>query len=644
MIRFLDAWTLAGTKLRNRKVRTIITIVIASILFSLVFLMIFVTQGTLQSFDRFMSKSMTGRYIVRADLPFSNPDAQMRDSVLIEKATKLHADLVAEKKKEAKRLGIEYDAASDPSPVSSGGPNGQKMLDLGSPITQKVLDEAQSGNTRTIGDLKKFAAAYHPTAYYSSYPLTMTDGVFKEMKDGKEEFGSETKPEEPQNPWGNPGKDYAMPMSVPEKLIKSYVVPDHTWTPDKTTIPVVVSQKRASTLIGYQAPAKDAPAKTRLEYVSDLRKKAVGKTFSICYRNAASQALIERTISTDKEMAAKKNDSNYVKPSLIYQLPDAAACAAPTIAKDTRTKEEKSLVDKQRQFDQKFGLVSDPEQHLITYEVIGVAPNGFEDMTQGEAMAMDASNILMSMFASQTYRFSIPSEMQEKMASRQMLESIFASKQSMDSMSMMMSSQTKTFYAEFADSTEAKSFIKNESCNYGGMSMECQPKDKYFILSPHASNSIAIDEAKKIISRVVLVATLVVMAIAALITGLTVGRTIADSRRETAVFRAIGFKRFDISAVYIIYTLLLGVFTAICALLIGLLLATLLNNASWLDATIKAQLAFGVDDPTMKFSLIAWGPILLWPIAAIFGAGILGMILPLIRNIRRNPIRDMRDE
>lgn len=164
------------------------------------------------------------------------------------------------------------------------------------------------------------------------------------------------------------------------------------------------------------------------------------------------------------------------------------------------------------------------------------------------------------------------------------------------------------------------------------------------MLAPFGSNSLAIDDAKRVIDNVIVVFTLIVMAIAGLIAGLTIGRTIADGRRETAVFRAIGFKRLDISQVYITYTLLLCMGIILISFGIGYGVALLVDSLNWVGATVTAQISLGATDSQQQFRFVGMSSKLLWVVAAIVASGLLGMMLPLIRNVRRSPIRDMRDE
>ena len=172
----------------------------------------------------------------------------------------------------------------------------------------------------------------------------------------------------------------------------------------------------------------------------------------------------------------------------------------------------------------------------------------------------------------------------------------------------------------------------------------CKSADKPFVLSAFGSNSIALDDAKRGVTIALLWISGVVTVIAAVIAGLTIGRTIADGRRETAVFRAIGFKRFDISQVYITYTMLLSLLVMVFALAVGVLVALLAHNALWLETTVQAQLALGLTDVSQRFTYIGVSEKLVIVCGAVLSAGFIGMLLPLMRNVRRNPIRDMRDE
>ena len=125
----------------------------------------------------------------------------------------------------------------------------------------------------------------------------------------------------------------------------------------------------------------------------------------------------------------------------------------------------------------------------------------------------------------------------------------------------------------------------------------------------------------------------------------TVGRVIADSRRETAVFRAIGAKRLDIAQIYFTYTVFLAGLVATTALLIGFVAASIADSRWSAGLSIDALVAYNAQDLTRQVSLFGMnGGQLLLILGLVVVASLASAIVPLLTNIRRNPIRDMRDE
>ena len=126
---------------------------------------------------------------------------------------------------------------------------------------------------------------------------------------------------------------------------------------------------------------------------------------------------------------------------------------------------------------------------------------------------------------------------------------------------------------------------------------------------------------------------------------ITIGRTITDSRRETAVLRAIGFKRIDITLIYTTYTIILSLFVTLFSLGIGFATATVADHTLSPDLTARAQYAFGGLDTAKQFTLIGVDAHQLTLIVvACMITGLLSVIMPLALNVRRNPIRDMRED
>lgn len=136
-----------------------------------------------------------------------------------------------------------------------------------------------------------------------------------------------------------------------------------------------------------------------------------------------------------------------------------------------------------------------------------------------------------------------------------------------------------------------------------------------------------------------------VTIIAAFILLIIISRTIADSRKESAVFRALGATRLDISQIYFVYTMIVALLTALFSITAGLVVVYIADNllANQITATLRIAMTPKDLATTFHFWTIDWtiiGAVAL----SIIAAAVLACLIPLIRNTRRNPIKDMRDE
>ena len=125
----------------------------------------------------------------------------------------------------------------------------------------------------------------------------------------------------------------------------------------------------------------------------------------------------------------------------------------------------------------------------------------------------------------------------------------------------------------------------------------------------------------------------------------TIGKVISDSRRETAVFRAIGAKKLDIAQIYLIYTLMIGMIVATFSVGIGYILALYVDNKYAGVITIDALIAYNSTNLDRTFGVVGInGSEIMKLVGIILLASLLSAVIPLITNLKRNPIKDMRDE
>jgi ABC-type antimicrobial peptide transport system permease subunit len=138
---------------------------------------------------------------------------------------------------------------------------------------------------------------------------------------------------------------------------------------------------------------------------------------------------------------------------------------------------------------------------------------------------------------------------------------------------------------------------------------------------------------------------LAMIVIATIVMAGTFGKVIADSRRETAVFRALGATRLDISQIYLTYTVMVGLLVTAVAIALGSIGAQIISNRLAPGLSVNAVLVYNARNPHMHFNLAGFD---VWYLGAIvllvLLVSLLSAVIPLLANMRRNPIRDMRDE
>ena len=181
---------------------------------------------------------------------------------------------------------------------------------------------------------------------------------------------------------------------------------------------------------------------------------------------------------------------------------------------------------------------------------------------------------------------------------------------------------------EFSSVAKARAFLDNEAC------LEFNDKcAKQFIANPYGSNYLILDEIGKLFNQIASIALPTVLGLAIIIIWFTVSRIIAENRKETAIYRAMGAKRRDIACIYIIYVAIVALRIAIVSLILGIAAAFAI-----------AATAFGTVGNAPQFSVFSLeSPIIIAVVSSIFIVSLISSIQPLLRNMRRNPVQDIRD-
>ncbi len=643
MIRLADAAVLALTKLRARRIRTAVTIVIASLLFGMLFAVSLVARGVFASVEQFSQEAFGSRYIIQATTQTA-PDYFTNKDV-IANAEQIQKQTIAKKKAEAKRLGLPYqETAEQPVTTEGDGPNGkEKYLNPTAPAAQQAIGQYALANpTPGLANLQQMAKSTTGVKGFYQQLLSPTASgsqkhALQVLKDGNESYIQQQNQAFGQNGLDSFANGWSL---MSDELLAPFVLPDVDLKLGKDgVIPVVAPYTAVEQLLKLQALPSKATPKQKLDRLSAVRDGAKSLQFQVCYRNASSAERVGIARSSIEELERGKTDKNFIKPDLSYGYP-ATPCGDITVVRDVRTADQKALAAKQDQFDQLFGKLP-PSSTIMKFRVVGVAPDPF-------SVAGTGITDILRIFASSTLgqaSWITPLSVQAK---EPLIGQIFQPDPTSPGV-------PNSFFVELSSADASRKFISDNECKpdfspeilTGGKDpfSGCVAQGKPFNLLPFGSNSLVLQDVKNGFQKVFFILTTIVAVIATIILMGLLGRMIADSRRETAVFRAIGAKRTDIVSIYLLYVVACIVLICIVAGLIGLALSQFVVARQEADFTVQALLIFNSQQLDQIFSLRSISlPDTVKLIGIVFAAGLASSLLPLARNIRRNPIKDMRDD
>lgn len=634
MLRILDASKLALTKLRTRKIRLTVTIIVAGLLFGVVVFGLTVLRASMTSIGRFSRDTMSTRYLLaysnhnkdQSELFYNTPQ-DAKDRILA-----LHKQHIADKKAAAKALGVEYDEKSEEEPIMKINQDDSGSLNRNSWAVKTFLRQyTDEKNPLKLERIDAAAKRFGSSVTYRIQNVGGRDGSLDVMIGGREDFqrNKEAVPEQLNEFVSAAGYQEILD----ESLLNYYFLP-HRAHATSNEIPVFISYNDAAVLLGKKPLPTTAQPQQHIERIRELRNEAGNITIQVCYRNNASSHLIQQALDQQRTAANKPKNEFDVKPSIEYALPAADSCGGAIVKKDNRSASEKMADEKLQKFNQQFSTENiTPQQAKLTYRVVGLLP----DTAYGDDLK---SKLAGALNANMPSRWIIPKQTFEAGAAKTYLPNILTTERQ-----ELSGGLSDTTIYEFIDAEHARAFYHATMCNV-------QPKDKDLCVDgvsnftrPFGSNSLVIEELQQQLTPILWYSLLGVIGVAAFILMLTISRTVADSRKESAIFRALGATRLDIAQIYVMYTLLLAGLIALFAIVAGLIGAGVIDVLYSADFSTAARYIIMPRDLNTTFQLFTFDPLIIALAAvSIVAAALIGSILPLVRNTRRNPMKDMRDE
>ena len=292
-----------------------------------------------------------------------------------------------------------------------------------------------------------------------------------------------------------------------------------------------------------------------------------GQTYQACYRNTAEQTILEKIQCDYTEMKNNEHTTGYEKPHLLYDYP-TEPCGDIAVKEDSRTSAEKQADANADDTQKKLGTYVAPRHQLVTFQIVGIKyAQPYIDYTKG--LDEYVKSLLTAQNTSMT--LDIPLQMYNTLPEHLKAQDIRREHSARPSRSMDANEDFAARVLEFASPEKARAFLDNETCP--SSSTQCGKK---FLAAPYGSNYLIIDEISKLFARIAAIAFPVALGLAAVIIWFTVSRIMAENRKETAVYRAMGAKRRDIAHIYVVYIMLVALRVVLVSVIVGIVIVYLM--------------------------------------------------------------------
>lgn len=648
MIKISYAIKLARTKLKVKRGILITSVVVASLLFSALLVMVMIFTGAEESAREFVRQSGNNRYLVAVQ-PYIPPEKINVKTELslteIQALRSFEKQYYEDLKAKYEAVGLKYDPKLEISALEkvayadeSVPDEGRFQVNWASPVIsmyqkQKKLDYAKTA-TNKYDDLKKLGERYRATGYYRLNQPTALPTLpgLRLIQNGKEDF-SVKEPKRELWAFGNYVKsiyngDYSF---TDEQVLSRYLLKNKI--EELKGIPVLVSAQEASELFGATVglgvePKEAGEAK---KWLKEVQSKLIGQTYQVCYRNIKEQEMLQKIQRDFSDMENHKNDQNYQAPDLLYEYP-TEVCGEIMVKKDIRSRAEKRQAREAEELQKKLGTYIAPQHRLLSFQIVGV-----RNVQPQEQQQKTIKGYVRNLLAPQDnlVNAEIPRQLYDGLPEALKFDDII----NLDEEDKVLSDEFAMRILEFTEIEDAKGILE-ETCDF--LQFDC---DKDFKAVPYGSNYLLIDEIGEMFGQVARVAFPIVAVLATIMVWLTISRMMLESRKEVAVYRAMGAKRADIAMIYLIYLLFVIFFIITLSLGFSVIVTFLINHFYGAMLTDVAVIAFSIIDeaPTINLFNLS-SPLILLTIGLIIVVGLLASLQPLICNVKRNPIDNLRDE
>lgn len=417
------------------------------------------------------------------------------------------------------------------------------------------------------------------------------------------------------NPYG--GADLTFESIAPDMLVTQLQPGQTTSWHSGQPYPIFVPYTFLEKLSG-QSSAHLSPAQQNVLY-RKLISQYTGKEMNYCYRNQQATTILEAVLQYNQNLI-KTNDKQHKPVSTApCQSFDAKTLKSIGLNSDGTFVDDSSQVAKPLFPSRK----TDPAStSLLTLKIVGFvsAPSAFD------------TDLLGSLLNAQyNWQIPLPGFIPSDVVSQDPYLS--------GGLYGKAAYSQEQYFVDFHTRNEQKAFIA-KSCSGSGCN-----KSNAALITPFGNINVTLEDIINSLAGIIFIGTIVAAILAIAIMLLVVSRVIADSRKEIAVFRAVGAKKRDIAQIYYTYGFSIFVSSTVFAICLATAAALVLTNLFSTPLSAMLVTATGAYQTSVHATLLGLSPAWLVAITLLlFVSMVIGVSLPLSLSLKKRLINSLREE
>lgn len=592
-MKFLDAYILARTKRKTRRIRTALVVIVSSLLFAILFAAAFVAQGVINGTKQVDDVGFNSRFLTSVEPSYAGIDYEaISEAVRAEMDAELEARDI--KLTETVKNSIEYSIEQ-----------GRRTMDLVGQRRQEMLRQ----------DRQRIAELGNPSGIYTFKDMPLSGSLAHQTDPAVDPLIEEHKEQQVSADQAEPPKILSL-YQVEADMLRTQLAPGQSFERQPgEPYPIAISYAYLELLSDRNLP--NLSAADRNQIYRELIAEYSGKELTYCYYNSTAAQQLSSVLNYNQQVAEDDD-------------PDTVPIETPVCDSfDQELLEDAGIISSQDDSNNYAEPLfpaeeePDPKAGRISFKIVGFVPSAHSSVSTDVIGDMFRG---IGEFPASSYLGILPSEVVDN---DELIQSLLYSG----------SMRFSRLYADFNTREEQKQFI-SQSC----AGSQCG-EEGALLIAPFGNVAVALERPIRLVSTAFLAEAAVIMIIAGLMIMLTISKVISDSTKEIAVFRSLGARRRDIAQIYYTYGAALAFGALVLALVLALVAAYVANSVFGSSIAEELVQATGAYTREVEVSLLGINPTwLLMIVGALVIAAIIGIGVPVLAAVRRKLINILRDE